>query len=72
MWFTFSLAVSSNPECPWIAVGFQPGEMLKPKGFKLVYCYNWNTRSIEQIFDAGKGEVKSQLVLLCVHCVCGL
>ena len=46
--------MSSNPEAPWVAVGLQPGDMLKPKGFKLVYCYSWNSRKLEQIFDSGE------------------
>lgn len=60
-----SLSVSPNINSPWLAVGLQPGPMLKPEGFKLVYCYNLETRKLHHIFEAGKGHQNSRL--FCVH-----
>ena len=45
--------MSPDPNNPWLAVGLQPGQMLKPDGIKLVYVYDWNSRKLHHIFDAG-------------------
>jgi len=50
----YSLSMSPSLNSPWLAVGLQPGKMFQPKGNKLVYLYNWETRERHHIFDAGK------------------
>ena len=51
---SLSLSMSPSLNSPWLAVGLQPGKMFQPKGNKLVYFYNWETRERHHIFDAGK------------------
>lgn len=63
--FTFSLSVSPDPNSSWLAVGLQPGQMLKPDGFKLVYCYDWITRKLHHIFDAGIVIRDAVIPILC-------
>ena len=50
---SFSLSISPTPNCPWLAVGMQPGTMFSAMGNKLVYLLDWETRELHEIFDAG-------------------
>ena len=58
---SLSLAISPDPNHPWLAVALQPGKMSRPEGFKLVYCYNLDTKKLHHIFDAGKYQLLSSL-----------
>ncbi len=69
----FSLSVSPSPNCPWLAVGFQPGSrMFSPRGNKLVYIYDWERKELKQIFDAGTWTTFTVGIASLLYCCAAL